>query len=107
MLSKALTRFKQAMPAATVLVEEGDLTRLLPRLRMGELDLIVGHLAAALEAAGIAIPPTAWTAHGTAAPAPIGFKSLRITLGTGSATHVDELRISTSWSAVVRTSAED
>lgn len=53
------------------------------------------------------IPPTAWTAHGTAAPAAIGFKSLRITLGTGSATHVDELRISTSWSAVVRTAAED
>lgn len=44
LLVQALQRFKQAMPAATVLVEEGDLTRLLPRLRMGELDLIVGRL---------------------------------------------------------------
>ena len=30
--------------ANSVLVEEGDLTRLLPRLRVGELDLIVGRL---------------------------------------------------------------
>lgn len=44
LLTQALLRFKQAMPAATVLVEEGDLTRLLPRLRMGELELIVGRL---------------------------------------------------------------
>ena len=44
LLVQAMARFKQAMPAATVLVEEGDLTRLLPRLRMGELDLIVGRL---------------------------------------------------------------
>lgn len=44
LLTQALMSFKQAMPAATVLVEEGDLTRLLPRLRMGELDLIVGRL---------------------------------------------------------------
>ena len=44
LLTQALSRFKQAMPAATVLVEEGDLTRLLPRLRMSELDLIVGRL---------------------------------------------------------------
>jgi len=44
LLTQAMVRFKQAMPAATVLVEEGDLTRLLPRLRMGELDLIVGRL---------------------------------------------------------------
>ncbi len=44
LLVQAMARFKQALPAATVLVEEGDLTRLLPRLRMGELDLIVGRL---------------------------------------------------------------
>lgn len=44
LLTQAMLRFKQAMPAATVLVEEGDLTRLLPRLRMGELELIVGRL---------------------------------------------------------------
>jgi DNA-binding transcriptional LysR family regulator len=44
LLTQAMVRFKQAMPAATVLIEEGDLTRLLPRLRMGELDVIVGRL---------------------------------------------------------------
>jgi len=44
LLAQAMVRFKQAMPVATVLVEEGDLTRLLPRLRMGELDMIVGRL---------------------------------------------------------------
>ena len=44
LLAQAMVRFKQAMPAATVLVEEGDLTRLLPRLRMAELDFIVGRL---------------------------------------------------------------
>jgi len=44
LLAQAMCTFKQAMPAATVLVEEGDLTRLLPRLRMGELELIVGRL---------------------------------------------------------------
>ena len=44
LLVQAMARFKQALPAATVLVEEGDLTRLLPRLRMGELDMIVGRL---------------------------------------------------------------
>ena len=44
LLTQAMVRFKRTMPAATVLVEEGDLTRLLPRLRMGELDLIVGRM---------------------------------------------------------------
>lgn len=44
LLAQAMVHFKQAKPAATVLVEEGDLTRLLPRLRMGELDLIAGRL---------------------------------------------------------------
>jgi len=49
------------------------------------------------------LPPTAWTVHGTASRGPIEFKSLRITLGTGAATHVDELRIGPLWSAVVNT----
>ena len=35
---------KQRSAQTTVLVEEGDLTRLLPRLRVGELDLFVGRL---------------------------------------------------------------
>ena len=44
LLTRAMQLFKQGMPAASVLVEEGDLTRLLPRLRMGELNMIVGRL---------------------------------------------------------------
>lgn len=44
LLSAALGLLKAQSPATTVLVEEGDLTRLLPRLRLGELDLFVGRL---------------------------------------------------------------
>lgn len=43
-LARALQRFKAHAPQTTVLVEEGDLMRLLPRLRLGELDLIAGRL---------------------------------------------------------------
>ena len=44
LLGPALQRLKQQHAHTTVLVEEGDLTRLLPRLRQGELDLFVGRL---------------------------------------------------------------
>jgi DNA-binding transcriptional LysR family regulator len=44
LLARAVERLKQRSPQATVLVEEGDLTRLLPKLRLGELDLFVGRL---------------------------------------------------------------
>lgn len=44
LLSPAIAKLKQESRAATVLVEEGDLTHLLPKLRMGELDLFVGRL---------------------------------------------------------------
>lgn len=44
LLMQALAQLKQHSPLTTVLVEEGDLSRLLPRLRIGELDLIVGRL---------------------------------------------------------------
>lgn len=44
LLAQAVTRLKALAPQATVLVEEGDLTRLLPRLRQGELDVFVGRL---------------------------------------------------------------
>lgn len=44
LLTQAIQLFKLKMPSAKVQVEEGDLTRLLPRLRIGELDLIVGRL---------------------------------------------------------------
>ncbi|WP_048440309.1 LysR substrate-binding domain-containing protein [Caenimonas sp. SL110] len=43
-LTPAVTLLKKGAPEATVLVEEGDLTRLLPKLRLGEIDLFVGRL---------------------------------------------------------------
>lgn len=44
LLSRAVELLKAQSAQTTVLVEEGDLTRLLPRLRVGELDLFVGRL---------------------------------------------------------------
>ncbi|MES3003860.1 MAG: LysR substrate-binding domain-containing protein [Pseudomonadota bacterium] len=44
LLAKAVAKLKKHAPQATVLVEEGDLTRLLPKLRLGEIDLFVGRL---------------------------------------------------------------
>lgn len=44
LLMPAILRVKERSRRTTVMVEEGDLTRLLPRLRVGELDLIVGRL---------------------------------------------------------------
>ena len=44
LLARGVQLLKERSAQATVLVEEGDLTRLLPRLRLGELDLFVGRL---------------------------------------------------------------
>ena len=44
LLAQAVDLLKQRASQATVLVEEGDLTHLLPKLRLGELDLFVGRL---------------------------------------------------------------
>jgi len=44
LLAQAVQRLKARSPRATVLVEEGDLTHLLPKLRLGELDFFVGRL---------------------------------------------------------------
>lgn len=44
LLARAVERLKGHSAQTTVLVEEGDLTRLLPKLRLGELDLFVGRL---------------------------------------------------------------
>lgn len=44
LLVHAVRGLKARSELTTVMVEEGDLTRLLPRLRVGELDLIVGRL---------------------------------------------------------------
>jgi DNA-binding transcriptional LysR family regulator len=44
LLARAVEQIKQRSTQATVLVEEGDLTHLLPKLRLGELDVFVGRL---------------------------------------------------------------
>src|SRR3546814_10131389 len=44
LLARAVECLKAQAPRATVLVEEGDLTHLLPKLRLGELDFFVGRL---------------------------------------------------------------
>ena len=44
LLARAVEMLKSQSAQTTVLVEEGDLTRLLPKLRLGELDLFVGRL---------------------------------------------------------------
>jgi len=44
LLTRAVEMLKARSAQATVAIEEGDLTRLLPRLRVGELDLFVGRL---------------------------------------------------------------
>jgi DNA-binding transcriptional LysR family regulator len=44
LLAQAVGTLKARHARATVLVEEGDLTHLLPKLRLRELDLIVGRL---------------------------------------------------------------
>lgn len=43
-IAPAVKMLKRHASQATVLVDEGDLTRLLPKLRIGELDLFVGRL---------------------------------------------------------------
>jgi DNA-binding transcriptional LysR family regulator len=44
LLARAVELLKERSAQTTVAIEEGDLTRLLPRLRVGELDLFVGRL---------------------------------------------------------------
>ncbi|GKS87613.1 LysR family transcriptional regulator [Acidovorax sp. SUPP1855] len=44
LLAQAVEKLKARSRHTTVLIEEGDLTRLLPKLRLGELDLFVGRL---------------------------------------------------------------
>ena len=56
-LTQAVQQFKQLQPLTTVLVEEGDLMRLLPRLRLGELDLILGRLEPGYAAPDLATEP--------------------------------------------------
>jgi DNA-binding transcriptional LysR family regulator len=44
LLARAVVALKKRSAQAMVLVEEGDLTQLLPKLRLGELELFVGRL---------------------------------------------------------------
>jgi len=44
LLANAIALLKQDSTQAVVLVEQGDLTHLLPKLRLGELDIFVGRL---------------------------------------------------------------
>ncbi|BEP96018.1 pca operon transcription factor PcaQ [Acidovorax sp. A79] len=44
LLAQAVELLKARSRRTTVLIDEGDLTRLLPKLRLGELDLFVGRL---------------------------------------------------------------
>jgi len=44
LLARAVELLKQRSSQASVLVDEGDLTHLLPKLRLGELDVFVGRL---------------------------------------------------------------
>jgi DNA-binding transcriptional LysR family regulator len=50
LLARAVRQLKDASPQTTVLVEEGDLAHLLPKLRLGELDVVVGRLEPAYAA---------------------------------------------------------
>jgi DNA-binding transcriptional LysR family regulator len=49
----ALARFKQRYPNHTVLVQEGSATALLPALRRGELDLVVGRVSSDVPSEGL------------------------------------------------------
>lgn len=57
LLATAVKLLKERSAQATVLVEEGDLTHLLPKLRLGELDLFVGRLEPGYAAPDLATEP--------------------------------------------------
>ncbi|NJD88472.1 MAG: LysR family transcriptional regulator [Betaproteobacteria bacterium] len=44
LLARSIALLKERSPQTTVLVEEGDLAALMPHLRAGEIDLVVGRL---------------------------------------------------------------
>lgn len=55
LLPRAIARFKARYPEVTVAVQEGTLPLLLPMLREGELDLVVGRLSSEVTASGMAL----------------------------------------------------
>lgn len=54
LVPRAIARFKQRHPLHTVLVQEGSATALLPALRRGELDLVVGRVTSDVPGEGLA-----------------------------------------------------
>ena len=84
LLTPAIQTLKARSAQTTVMVEEGDLTRLLPRLRLGELDLFVGRLepgyaAPDLETEPLYAEPMALVAgptHPLAGPSPVAWADL-------------------------------
>ncbi|MBS0294129.1 MAG: LysR family transcriptional regulator [Proteobacteria bacterium] len=57
LLAQAVERLKACSRRATVLIEEGDLAHLLPKLRLGELDLFLGRLEPAYAAPDLQTEP--------------------------------------------------
>lgn len=57
LVAGAVERLKRHSSLTTVHIEEGDLTRLLPRLRVGELDVIVARLEPGYAAPDLATEP--------------------------------------------------
>lgn len=57
LLARAITALKARSPETLVHVEEGDLTALVPKLRAGELDLVVGRLEPAHAAPDLEMEP--------------------------------------------------
>lgn len=55
LLPRAIARFKAEFPEVTVAVQEGTLPLLLPLLREGDLDLVVGRLSSEVTASGMAL----------------------------------------------------
>lgn len=57
LVARAVAALKQRAPEALVLIEEGDLMHLLPKLRLGELELFVGRLEPAYAAPDLVTEP--------------------------------------------------
>lgn len=57
LVADAVERLKRQSSLTTVHIEEGDLTRLLPRLRVGELDVVVARLEPGYAAPDLATEP--------------------------------------------------
>lgn len=57
LVPQALARFKRNWPRVTVEVREGTLATLLPQLRGGEIDLVVGRLTADFDSDGLHFEP--------------------------------------------------